>query len=98
MKKYQVSPVLEGFSSVNNELILKTCDKVEAIKYAKELKKRFKEVVFFTDTYTGGECIKNECAYFIDEGTLDVFSVVNYTKKKKETKPLIVDPKMFFDL
>ena len=95
--KYQVSPSTESFSSVNNGLFLKTINKTEAINHAKELKKKFKEVSFYTDTYVNGECIKNECAYFIDENNFEVFSIVDYTKKKK-SKPLKVNPNIFFDL
>ena len=96
-KKYQVSPITEGFSSANNSLTLKTTNKTEAINHAKELKKKFKEVSFYTDTYMNGECIKNECAYFIDENNFEVFSIVDYTKKKK-SKPLVINPNIFFDL
>ena len=94
---YQVSPITENFSSANNGLTLKTYSKVEAINHAKELKKKFKEVSFYTDTYINGECIKNECAYFIDENNFEVFSIVDYTKKKK-SKPLVINPNVFFDL
>ena len=97
MKKYIVSPITEGFSSVNNNLILKTCCKVEAINHAKKLKQIFKEVSFNVDTYINNECVKNEFGYFINENEINFYSVINYTKKKK-SKPLKVNPNMFFDL
>lgn len=97
MKKYQVNPITENFSSVNSNLMLKTCNKVEAINHAKKLKKSFKEVSFNVDTYVNNECVKNEFGYFINEKEISFYSVINYTKKKK-IKPLIVDSKMFFDL
>lgn len=96
-KKYRVSPITEGYSSINNNLILETCNKKEAIKYAEKLKCTFKEVSFNVDTYIGGNCIKNEFGHFINAKEINIYSVTNYTKKKK-TKPLIIDPKMFFDL
>lgn len=95
--KYQVSPSTESFSSVNNGLFLKTTNKTEAINHAKELKKNFKEVNFYVDTYFNGECIQNECAYFISENEINIYSVIDYTKKKK-SKPLLINPNMFFDL
>lgn len=96
-KKYQVSPITEGFSSVNNSLTLKTTNESEAINHAKKLKKSFKEVSFNTDTYVNNECIKNEFAYFISENEINIYSVVDYTKKKK-VKPIIINPNMFFSL
>lgn len=95
--KYQVSPSTESFSSVNNSLTLKTYSKVEAINHAKKLKQSFKEVSFNTDTYVNNECIKNEFAYFNSENEIHIYSVIDYTKKKK-SKPLKVNPNMFFDL
>lgn len=97
MQKYQVSPITESFSSVNNNLTLKTCNKIEAISYAKKLKQTFKEVSFNVDTYVNNECVKNEFGYFINENEINFYSVIDYTKKKK-SKPLKVQPNMFFDL
>ena len=96
-KKYQVSPITEGFSSANNSLTLKTTNEREAINHAKKLKKSFKEVSFNTDTYVNNECTKNEFAYFISENEISIYSVVDYTKKKK-VKPIIINPNMFFNL
>lgn len=96
-KKYQVSPITEGFSSVNNSLTLKTTNESEAIDHAKKLKQSFKEVSFNTDTYINNECTKNEFAYFNSENEISIYSVVDYTIKKKVT-PLKVRPNMFFDL
>ena len=97
MQKYQVNPITENFSSVNNSLMLKTCSKIEAINHAKELKKKFKEVSFNVDTYIDNECIKNEFGYFINENEINFYSVIDYTIKKK-SKPLKVNPNIFFDL
>lgn len=97
MQKYQVSPVTENFSSAYSSLILKTCNKKEAIDYAKKLKEKFKEVTFNVDTYINNECIKNEFGYFISEDKINFYSVVDYTKKKK-SKPFKTQPNMFFDL
>ena len=94
---YQVSPITENFSSANNGLTLKTYSRVEAINHAKKLKKLFKEVSFNTDTYVNNECTKNEFAYFISENEISIYSVVDYTKKKK-SKPLVINPNVFFDL
>lgn len=96
MKNYQVSPISEGFSSVKNRLMLKTSKKEEALKYAKQLKKNFKEVAFNTDTYINGECVKNEFAYFENEANINVYSIVDYRKKKK-IQPLINKPNQFFN-
>ena len=97
MQKYQVNPITENFSSVNNNLMLKTCNKVEAINYAKKLKQTFKEVSFNVDTYIDNECVKNEFGYFINENEINFYSVIDYTIKKK-SKPLKVNPNMFFNL
>ena len=97
MQKYQVNPITENFSSVNNNLMLKTCNKVEAINYAKKLKQTFKEVSFNVDTYINNECVKNEFGYFINENEINFYSVIDYTIKKK-SKPLKVNPNMFFNL
>lgn len=95
-KKYTVSPITENFSSVNNNLTLKTYSKIEAINYAKKLKKAFKEVSFNVDTYINNECTKNEFGYFENENNIDVYSTIDYTKKKKP-KPLFIAPNMFFN-
>ena len=97
MQKYQVNPITENFSSVNNSLMLKTCNKVEAINHAKKLKRTFKEVSFNVDTYIDNECTKNEFGYFINENEINFYSVIDYTIKKK-SKPLKVNPNIFFDL
>ena len=96
-KKYRVAPITEVYSSVNNSLILDTCDKKEALKYAEKLKGTFKEVSFNVDTYIEGICTKNEFGYFINTKEINIYSVTDYTKKKK-VKPIIINPKMFFDL
>ena len=96
MQKYQVNPITENFSSVNNNLMLKTCNKVEAINHAKKLKQTFKEVSFNVDTYIDNECTKNEFGYFINENEINFYSVIDYTIKKK-SKPLKVQPNMFFN-
>jgi len=97
MQKYQVSPITENFSSINNGLMLKTYNKAEAINHAKKLKETFKDVSFNVDTYINNECIKNEFGYFINENEINFYSVIDYTKKKK-VKPLKVNPNIFFDL
>ena len=94
---YQVSPITENFSSANNGLTLKTYSKVEAINHAKKLKETFKEVSFNVDTYIDNKCTKNEFGYFINENEINFYSVIDYTIKKK-SKPLKVNPNMFFDL
>ena len=57
----------------------------------------FKEVSFNVDTYIDNECTKNEFGYFINENEINFYSVIDYTIKKK-SKPLKVNPNMFFDL
>ena len=77
MQKYQVNPITENFSSVNNNLMLKTCNKVEAINHAKKLKQTFKEVSFNVDTYINNECNK------IDLSELDLKHFETYGQKNQ---------------
>ena len=78
-------------------MTLKTTNKKEAINYAKKLKETFNEVGFNIDTYKNGECIKNEFGKFINKDEINIYSVVDYTKKKKK-KQLVYKISDFFDL
>jgi len=86
MKKYQVSPqeknnvTVSSFESTSKTL--KTNDKSQALKYAKELKKEYSLVSFNVDHYENGNCIKNEFGVFTNKVIVNSF--VDYKKIKKE--------------
>lgn len=85
VKKYKVSPVTKGWSSVNNKYYLETTSKVEANKRAVLLEKSGIEVSYTVDTYKNGVCIKNEHGYY-KNGKVEVYSTINYEQPKKVKK------------
>ena len=96
MKKYQVRPTGDNvtvFTAKNNE-INTTCKK-EAVVFAKNIAKRFKEVSFNSDTYNNGVCIKNEFGFF-ENGLIRVYSTTDYKESKKKKKVLKSNISDFF--
>ena len=86
MKKYQVSPqeknnvTISSFETTSKTL--KTNNKSEALKYAKDLKKQYSLISFNIDTYENGVCVKIEFGTY--ENKIIINSFVDYKKTKKQ--------------
>lgn len=83
MQKYQVNPITENFSSVNNSLMLKTCNKVGKNKHALKIKTNaFKEVILMQILILITNVLKMNLL-FINENEINFYTVIDYTIKKK---------------